>query len=123
MGYIFCQSCGSKAEYNFAPPNFCAKCGQRYHTNTNQSKQLLSKSKFAKQVSRIETDDSDDEDYDDYDDSGESDFSDSTIVPRIKNISVEIDSSSNVRSFKLGELFESQQLSQNFPFGKRQNLE
>ena len=23
----FCTSCGNKVEYNFAPPNFCSKCG------------------------------------------------------------------------------------------------
>lgn len=118
MNTIFCQSCGSKAQYNFAPPNFCAKCGQKYHTNTNQSKQLLSKSKFAKNNLR-DDDEFDDEDYED--DSG-ADFSDSKFVPRIKNINVEIDSSTNVRVFTLGDLLNQKSQNQSFPLGKRQNL-
>ena len=24
----FCSACGHKIEYNFAPPNFCSKCGE-----------------------------------------------------------------------------------------------
>ena len=27
MKHEFCTSCGTKVEYNFAPPNFCSKCG------------------------------------------------------------------------------------------------
>ena len=27
MKHEFCTSCGHKMEYNFAPPNFCSKCG------------------------------------------------------------------------------------------------
>ena len=38
MASIFCPSCGSKSEYQFAAPNFCSKCGQPYAGRTLHKK-------------------------------------------------------------------------------------
>lgn len=38
MKSLFCFSCGFKMEYNHAPPNFCAKCGEAQGSTATKPK-------------------------------------------------------------------------------------
>lgn len=106
MANIFCPSCGSKSTYNLSPPNFCGKCGLPYIQNKTYSARL-SQSRFSsKKVLQQENDD----DFEDLEDDenqslGSSYFSDSSKVPRITKLNVDIDSSTDVRVFKFSDLF------------------
>ena len=105
MANIFCPSCGSKSVYNISPPNFCGKCGLPYVQN-NAPSARLSQSKFSsRKVLQQENDDhfEDDDDFDDESVAG-SYYSDSNRVPRISKLSVEVDSSTDVRVFKFSDL-------------------
>ena len=100
MATIFCPSCGSKSEYKFATPNFCFKCGSAY----SQPSAIAQNSRNLKfsQSKDSDPDDRDDEEEDSDEDFG--DFSNSTRVPRISRLQVEIDSSTDVRVVRFGDL-------------------
>lgn len=97
MASIFCSSCGSKSEYKFAPPNFCYKCGSGYSRSLNFSNSSKNFKAELAQDTEVE-----DEDYEDEDSS--EDFSNSTRVPRISRLQVEIDSSTDVKVVKFEDL-------------------
>ena len=120
MAFIFCSHCGSKAEYKFSPPNFCYKCGMSHGgiaTSVQKHKQI-SRSR------RSEANDIEDEgEYEDTEDeNGESYFSNSTRVPRITRLSVDIDASSDVRVIKFSDLMSPSYEATQFPKGKTQSL-
>lgn len=94
MAAIFCPVCGSKSEYKFAVPNFCYKCGSAY--NQAVSSPLIKKN--------LINNDYEEEEEDDDGGADESDFSNSTRVPRISRLQVEIDASTDVRVVKFEDL-------------------
>lgn len=103
MASIFCPSCGSKSEYKFAVPNFCFKCGGAYSQSSNSSQ--INRSLKTSELKTSDPDERDDWDNEDDDsEEGFSDFSNSTRVPRISRLQVEIDSSTDVRVVKFGDL-------------------
>ena len=113
MGNIFCPVCGSKSTYNLAPPNFCSKCGSAYNsTFVTDATQLSARMSSRRPINtRVEQQDPEDEEEFD-DDEGDqggakmvgSYFSDSTKVPRINKLAVDIDCSTDVRTFKLSDI-------------------
>lgn len=111
MAFIFCPNCGSKAEYNFSPPNFCSKCGQSFSQgrSASQSKANL--------IDKIQEDD------EEMDSDSESFYSNSTRVPRIRNIEVDISNSEiGARIVKMSDLINGNHNQQPFKAGNRQNL-
>ncbi len=94
MAAIFCPVCGSRSEYKFAVPNFCYKCGSAYNQSATLAKQA--------QTKKIIDDDYEDEEVED--DENFADFSNSTRVPRISQLQVEIDASTDVRVVKFEDL-------------------
>jgi uncharacterized Zn finger protein (UPF0148 family) len=114
MGNIFCPACGSKSTYNLSPPNFCSKCGSAYNSTfiTNDSdlnKRMPSRRAASSRLQRQQVED--EEEFDDDTDESEGGarvvggyFSDSTRVPRINKIAVDIDCSTDVRTFKLSDI-------------------
>jgi hypothetical protein len=96
MASIFCPSCGSKSEYKFATPNFCFKCGSAYSGSSN----FTQSSKIFKQTSSKQSIEDDDTYEDEDSDENFEDFSNSTRVPRISKLQVEIDSDTDVRVIK-----------------------
>ena len=113
MASIFCSSCGSKSEYKFAAPNFCYKCGNPYSRSSN----FLHSSKTFKSEPSIDSE-MEGEDYED-EDFGE-DFSNSTRVPRISKLHVEIDSSTDVKVVKFEDILNS---NSNSSFKRPKNLD
>ena len=108
MKSIFCPSCGAKSEYQFAVPNFCSKCGKPYLENANSSVKVppaLSKMRNAR-FNQNPPEERDHDYDDDYDDAGgnDDDFSNASRVPRISRISVDIDSTTDVKVFKFEDL-------------------
>jgi hypothetical protein len=122
MASIFCPHCGAKAEYNFSPPNFCYKCGLSYGgmDAAVQKHKQFSRNKNSKRDLGEEDVDVDSED--DYQDENESYFSNSTRVPRISKINVDIDISSDVRVVKFSDLMSPNYEIAQFPRGKTQSL-
>jgi hypothetical protein len=104
MATIFCANCGSKAEYQFSAPNFCGKCGKSYSRNFSPTKSLLRSSLKSKNAPKNEGfedfDDNSDENSNEHDDSDDISYSNSSTVPRLRKIDVEIDSETDVRVFK-----------------------
>jgi len=96
MAFIFCPSCGSRSEYKFATPNFCFKCGSAYSGSSN----FTQSSKTFKNIAS-KTVGNDEEVYDEEEAEEDSeDFSNSTRVPRISRLQVEIDSDTDVKVMK-----------------------
>jgi hypothetical protein len=92
MASIFCPSCGSKSEYKFAIPNFCFKCGSSYSQASS----------FRKNIPPVV---SDELDIDENEDSEEfEEFSNSTRVPRILKLQVDIDSNTDVKVLKFEDI-------------------
>lgn len=114
MGNIFCPACGSKSSYNLAPPNFCSKCGSAYNSTfiTNSSdlnKRMPSRRSTISRSQQVDNDEDFEEEEIDDDTGGgaklvEGYFSDSTRVPRINKLAVDIDCSTDVRTFKLSDV-------------------
>lgn len=110
MALIFCPQCGAKAEYQFAPPNFCSKCGLSYQGSHKPASLLSQRQQKTSRLSsslrnQAEEEDLDDENQEDGDNSGPV-FSDSTRVPRLRGIAVDLDHSSNNRVFKMEDLIQ-----------------
>lgn len=112
MGNIFCPACGSKSTYNLSPPNFCSKCGSAYNstfiTNDSDLNKRMPSRRAASSRNQEPEDDDFEEEFDDDEGGGAKVvggyFSDSTKVPRINKLAVEIDSSTDVRVYKLSDL-------------------
>jgi hypothetical protein len=113
MGNIFCPVCGSKSTYNLAVPNFCSKCGSAYNstfvaTPTELTRRISSRTSVNATTQRQDPDDEEEFDDDEVVEGGAkmvgSYFSDSTKVPRINKLAVEIDCSTDVRTFKLSDI-------------------
>lgn len=102
MASIFCPSCGSRSEYQFATPNFCFKCGKSYVENKITAK--LSESITKTKSSRSRMSQASEEEFEDDNSSNEEEFSNATRVPKLNRLEVEIDSSSDVRVFKFEDL-------------------
>lgn len=116
MAIVFCPSCGSKTSYQFAAPNFCSKCGQPYLSRSSVSL------KAKKIIERNENVDDEDYDGENFDSEGDS-FSSSLTVPRISRIQVDLDfSTSEVKSFKFGEIFGENNTEAKFPIKKTRDL-
>jgi ribosomal protein L37E len=97
MSVIYCSECGKKHEYNFAKPNFCSSCGGSFGAV-----------KLKKQKPKEEEEgDYEDEDEEDFEDDGES-FTNSTRVPNIRKIQVEVETSAVYSTFDLGSLIGSE---------------
>lgn len=116
MASIFCPTCGSKSEYQFAKPNFCYKCGNPYSITSKRIFSSLSKKKIVEEDESDYGDDSEDESFED------ESFSNSISVPRLSNLKVDIDSSTNVRVLKIEDLSKGNIIESKFQFGKRQNI-
>ena len=98
MSVIYCSECGKKHEYNFAKPNFCSSCGSSFGA---------AKLKKQKPKEEEEEGDYEDEDEEDFEDDGES-FTNSTRVPNIRKIQVEVETSAVYSTFDLGSLIGSE---------------
>jgi hypothetical protein len=112
MASIFCPSCGSKSEYKFATPNFCFRCGNPYSSVSSLKK--TSATINSPEIENAELDE--DEDLEDPEDFEE--FSNSTRVPRISKLQVEVDSTTDVRVFKFENIAENS----TSPFKRSKNL-
>jgi hypothetical protein len=100
MANIFCPSCGAKAEYQFSAPNFCHKCGLPYSQGVAVAKShLLSSRPTRSRSMRNELPEVQEEDDSSYEDD-DSDSTNVNRVPRLSKIQVEIDSSTDIRSYK-----------------------
>ena len=93
MSISYCPDCGKKHEYNFAKPNFCSSCGLSFGA---------SKPKTINKVSVKE----DAEDFDEEDFEGDDSFSNSTSVPNIRKIQVDIETSAEYNTFDLGSIID-----------------
>lgn len=121
MASIFCPNCGSKSEYQFAPPNFCSKCGQPYTGRTSHKKMPISAQVKLRKTQSDEQDFiEDDEDAESY---AEDVFSDSTRVPRLRSIQVDIDHSSDIRVVKMSDLINGNFEQQSLKLGERQSID
>jgi len=120
MASIFCPSCGSKSEYQFAPPNFCSKCGQPYAGRTLHKKMPISAQVKLRKNQPEEEDLI--EDFSDEESYGEDTFSDSTRVPRLRSLQVDIDHSSDVRVVKMSDLVNGNFEQQSLKLGERQSI-
>lgn len=102
MSVIYCSECGKKHEYNFAKPNFCSSCGSPF------GMAKLKKQK-PKQEEEEEEYDDDEEEYDDedFEDDGES-FTNSSRVPKIRKIQVDVETAAQYNTFDLGSIIGSE---------------
>lgn len=116
MGNIFCPVCGNKSTYNLAAPNFCSKCGSAYNSTFVTDPTELNKRMSSRRSANATTQRQDPDDEEEFDDDEDgqgveggakmvgSYFSDSTKVPRINKLAVDIDCSTDVRTFKLSDI-------------------
>jgi len=113
MGNIFCPVCGNKSTYNLAPPNFCSKCGSAYNSTFVTDSTELSRRMSSRRPANARIQQEDPENEEEFDDEEGveggakmvgSYFSDSTKVPRINKLAVDIDCSTDVRTFKLSDI-------------------
>lgn len=89
MSAIYCSNCGIKHEYSYAKPKFCSSCG-----NPMGAQPL--KPTVAQRAAP-------DEDYED--DDGDEDSSNSSYVPQLRRLQVDVEPYSEGASFTLGSLF------------------
>lgn len=116
MAFIFCPSCGSRSEYKFATPNFCFKCGSAYSGSSNFTH---SSKTFKNTASKTVSDDEDIYDDEEVEEDSE-DFSNSTRVPRISRLQVEIDSDTDVKVMKFEDFLSG---NSNSSFKRPKNLD
>lgn len=90
MNATFCSDCGAKHTYTYSKPKFCSGCGS--------SLGPVAAKTLPATKSRASTDDYDDDDED-------SDFSNSSYVPDIRRIEVEIEKPSEAHFTTLGTIF------------------
>ena len=118
MPLIFCSSCGNKSEYQFSPPNFCSKCGNPHSSKIGSRKSLSS----SKEVARDPLSEQDSDNEDDYENEEEDFFSNSTRVPRINSIKVDIESSSSVRVVKMSDIVNGNLSEEKLKLGNRKDI-
>ena len=90
MNATFCSNCGAKHTYTYAKPKFCSSCG------FNLGPEL--KTAVAKSKPNIE------DEYEDEDDE-DGEFSNSSHVPTIRKLEVEVEKYAESTSFTLGSIF------------------
>jgi hypothetical protein len=118
MSLIFCSNCGNKSEYQFSPPNFCSKCGTSYSSRFGVKKTKSSiKDKSQNSSSEEEyfeeiNDSSEDEDF----------FSNSTRIPIINSIKVDIESYSNIRVVKMSDIVNGNSSEDKLKLGARKDI-
>lgn len=101
MNNIFCYECGGKHSYTYSKPKFCSSCGVSFSALKPQAKKISKRN----EPEPNDFEDEDDDEFED-DDSSSSDFSNSTRVPKIRSLAVDIESEyDGISSFKLGSLF------------------
>ena len=86
MSAIYCSSCGVKHTYSYAKPKFCSSCGSPMSAE-------IKKPQPQRQI--------EEEEYEDDD----PDSSNSSYVPQINKIQVDVENYSENSSFTLGSLF------------------
>jgi hypothetical protein len=118
MPLIFCSSCGNKSEYQFSPPNFCSKCGNPHSSKIGSRKSLSS----SKEVARDPLSEKDSDNEDDYENEEEDFFSNSTRVPRINSIKVDIESSSSIRVVKMSDVVNGNLSEEKLKLGNRKDI-
>ena len=118
MPLIFCSSCGNKSEYQFSPPNFCSKCGNPHSSKIGSRKNLSSSKEVARDP--LSEQDSDNEDHDENEE--EDFFSNSTRVPRINSIKVDIESSSSIRVVKMSDVVNGSLSEEKLKLGNRKDI-
>lgn len=123
MASIFCPSCGSKSEYQFAAPNFCSKCGQPYAGKSFHKKMPISAQNKLRKNQLDQQNPIDNEDDNEEEIYAEDVFSDSTRVPRLKSLQVDIDNSSDVRVVKMSDLLNGNFEHQSLKLGQRQSID
>jgi ribosomal protein L37E len=101
MSVIYCSECGKKHEYNFAKPNFCSSCGSPFGAAK------LKKQKPKEEEEEDYEDEDEYEDEEDFEDDGES-FTNSTRVPNIRKIQVDIETAAHYNTFDLGSIIGSE---------------
>lgn len=118
MALIFCSSCGNKSEYQFSPPNFCSKCGNSYSIKFKNKENISISKKFSDQLN-VEQDL-----YEDEDESNEEEnfFSNSTRVPRISSIKVDIETSSSIRVVKMSDIVNGNSNEAKLKLGNRKDI-
>jgi ribosomal protein L37E len=87
MSAIYCSSCGVKHTYSYAKPKFCSSCGSPMSVE-------IKKPQPQRQVEEEE-----------YDDDDDPDSSNSSYVPQINKLQVDVENYSENSSFSLGALF------------------
>jgi hypothetical protein len=120
MASIFCPNCGSKSEYQFSVPNFCSKCGNSY---VERNKKITSSISRNSSVKANREEDFEDDEYQENEIDGEEIFTNSTRVPRINSLKVDIDHSSDIRVVKMSDLINGSFNSNSLQLGKRQNID
>lgn len=91
MNATFCSNCGAKHTYTYAKPKFCSSCG------TNLGPEL--KKTIATSKPSV------DEEYDDTEDDDDGEYSNSSHVPQLRKLDIEIEKYSDSSSFTLGSIF------------------
>ncbi len=96
MSVIYCAECGKKHEYNFAKPNFCSSCGNSF--GAAKSKKINQPDPQKEYGDGEDIDDDDEHEF----------FSNSTRVPNIKSIQVDIETHSQYNTFDLASIIGSE---------------
>lgn len=87
MNVTFCSNCGAKHSFTYAKPKFCSGCG--FSLGPELKKTSASSAPIV------------DNDFDDEDE----DFSNSSFVPQLQKLEIDVEKYSNSNSFTLGSLF------------------
>lgn len=90
MNVTFCSNCGAKHTFTYAKPKFCSSCGFNLGPELKKS------------VAATSSNDTD-QDYEDEEDDGE--FSNSSFVPKLRKLELDVETYSESPSFTLGSLF------------------
>jgi len=91
MNTIFCSQCGAKHTYTYAKPKFCSGCGTSLGP---ELKKTIATSKPSVN-----------DEYDDVEDDEDSEYSNSSYVPQLRKLDIEIEKYSESNSFTLGSIF------------------
>lgn len=83
--------------YNFSPPNFCGKCGNKISASFSPQASSASSVKKLNVSRRVEEENDFIEDEDE--------FSSFEEVPQIQSLAYELENDSGCRQYQLGELF------------------
>lgn len=90
MNATFCSNCGAKHTFTYAKPKFCSSCGSSLGPELKKS------------VAPADT--IVDNEYDD-DDNEDGEFSNSSFVPQLRKLEIDVEKYTDSNSFSLGSLF------------------